>query len=235
MNTALVIALIALAGSVFSTAITVFGAPAFQARRDAKKALDSYREPLLAASYELQARLYNILQLRFVEKYINDDTAGKRVSAIESTLYVFAQFFGWREIIRREVQYLRFSRDAQTREIGRLLRNIGETFLSDKYGPQFMIWRVEQRGLGERMIISADSKLTCLGYASFIDQRATMKEWLQPLESDFEHLQDEGRKRLIELQYLLLELVKQLDDKQKRYPFEMNKAGPPSNGRQIHS
>jgi hypothetical protein len=37
MNTALVIALIALAGSVFSSAVTVFGAPALQARRDAKK------------------------------------------------------------------------------------------------------------------------------------------------------------------------------------------------------
>jgi hypothetical protein len=61
MNTAIVIALIALAGSVFSTIVTVFGAPALQARHDAKKALDNYREPLLAAAYELQARLYNIL------------------------------------------------------------------------------------------------------------------------------------------------------------------------------
>lgn len=223
MNTAIVIALIALAGSVFSTIVTVFGAPALQARHDAKKALDNYREPLLAAAYELQARLYNILQLKFVERYISDDTAGKRNPAIESTLYVFAQFFGWREIIRREVQYLRFSRDRQTREIGRLLQDIGETFLSDKYGSQFMIWRVEQRGLGERMILSADGKMTCLGYASFIDHRPTMQEWLQPLENDLENLQDGGRRRLTELQRLLLELVRQLDDKQKRYPFELKK------------
>lgn len=224
MNTAIVIALIALAGSVLSTIVTVFGAPALQARRDARKALDTYREPLLAASYELQARLYNILQLKFVEKYISDDTAGKRNPAIESTLYVFAQFLGWREIIRREVQYLRFSRDRQTREIGRLLQDIGETFLSDKYGSQFMIWRVEQRGLGERMIESADNKMTCLGYASFIERRPTMQEWLRPLEDDLEKLRDGGRKRLTELQHLLLELVQQLDDKQKRYPFELKKS-----------
>jgi hypothetical protein len=51
-----------------------------------------------------------------------------------------------------------------------------------------------------------------------------MKEWLQPLENDFEHLQEGGRERLAELQNLLLELVKQLDDKQKRYPFELDKA-----------
>jgi hypothetical protein len=219
-----VIALIALAGSVFSTIVTVFGAPALQARHDARKVLDNYREPLLAASYELQARLYNILELKFVESYINDDTAGKRNSAIESTLYVFAQFFGWREIIRREVQYLRFSRDRQTREIGRLLQDIGETFLSDEYGSQFMFWRVEQRGLGERMIVSADGKMTCLGYASFIEHRATMQEWLDPLENDLENIRDGGRKRLTELQHLLLELVRRLDDKQKRYPSELKKA-----------
>jgi len=224
MTTALIIALIALVGSIVSAAITVFGAPVLQARHDAKQALDSYREPLLAAAYELQARLYNILELKFIQKWITDDSAGKRSSAVESTLYVFAQFFGWREIIRREVQYLRFSRDTKTREIGLYLRSIDEVFLSDRYGPQFMIWRVEQRGFGERMIVSGDSKLACLGYASFIDARDTMKEWLHPLENNFEHLEEGGRQRLAELQHLLVELVNQLDDKQKRYPFELNKA-----------
>jgi hypothetical protein len=224
MNTALVIALIALAGSVLSSAVTVFGAPALQARRDARKALDSYREPLLAASYELQARLYNILRLAFVEKYITDDTAGKHDPAVQSTLYVFAQFFGWQEIIRREVQYLRFSRDKKTREIGQLLRHIGEAFLLNTYGPQFMIWRVEQRGLGECMIVCEEGKLSCLGYASFIDKCATMKEWLDPLERDFENLQEDGRRRLTDLQHLLLDLVQRLDDKKRRYPYELIKA-----------
>jgi hypothetical protein len=225
MNTAIVIALIALVGSVISTVVTVFGASALQARQDAKKVLDNYREPLLAASYELQARLYNILELRFVDKYISDHSAGKRNSAIESTLYVFAQFFGWSEIIRREVQYLRFSRDRQTHETGRLLHDISETFLADKYGPQFMIWRVEQRGIGERMIVSADGKMTCLGYASFIEHRRSMQEWLCPLERDLEHLEDAGRERLSKLQQLLVELVRRLDDQQKRYLFELKKAG----------
>jgi hypothetical protein len=74
------------------------------------------------------------------------------------------------------------------------------------------------------MIVSADSKRTCAGYASFIERRPTMQEWLRPLENDFENLEDGGRKRLTELQHLLLELVRQLDDKQKRYPFGLKKA-----------
>jgi hypothetical protein len=224
MDTAVIIALIALAGSVVSTILTVFGAPALKARHDAKKELDAYREPLLDASYELQARLYNILRLSFTEKYIINENAGMQDSAIESTLYVFAQFFGWIEIIRQEVHYLRFSKDQQTREIGRLLRDISETFLSDQYGLQFMIWRVEQRGLGERMITASHGKMSCLGYASFIEQRATMKAWLEPFENYLAQLDDGGRQRLTELQHELLNLVKQLDEKGKRYPFLLSEA-----------
>jgi hypothetical protein len=224
MDTAVIIALIALAGSVVSTILTVFGPPALKARHDAKKALDAYREPLLAASYELQARLYNILRLRFIEKYITNEKAGRQDPAIESTLYVFAQFFGWMEIIRHEVNYLRFSKDQRTREIGQLLREIGEIFLSDQYGPQFMIWRVEQRGLGERMITVSQGKMSCLGYASFVEQRAMMKAWLEPFENDLGQMDDGGRQRLTELQHVLLNLVKQLDEKEKRYPFSLSEA-----------
>jgi hypothetical protein len=224
MDTAVIIALIALAGSVVSTILTVFGPPALKARHDAKKVLDAYREPLLAASYELQARLYNILRLRFIEKYITNEKAGRQDPAIESTLYVFAQFFGWIEIIRREVNYLRFSKDQQTREIGQLLWEIGEIFLSDQYGPQFMIWRVEQRGLGERMITVSQGKMSCLGYASFVEQRAMMKAWLEPLENDLGQMDDGGRQRLTELQHVLLNLVKQLDEKGQRYPFSLSEA-----------
>jgi len=224
MNAAIVIAVIALLGSLANTAVTLFGAPALQARRDAKKALDKYQEPLIAAAFELQARIYNILQLRFVEKYISNEEAGKRDGAINSTLYVFAQFFGWGEIIRREVQYLRFSRDQRTREVGRLLRDIGETFLADSYGPQFMIWRLEQRGIGERMIESANGQMACFGYASFVKHRSTMDEWLTPIQCELENIQDGGRRRLTDLQHKLVELVRQLDDKKKRYPFELKEA-----------
>ena len=223
MNAAIVIAVIALIGSLASTAVTVFGAPALQARRDAKKALDKYREPLIAAAFELQARLYNVLQLRFVEKYISNEAAGKRDGATDSTLYVFAQFFGWGEIIRREVQYLRFSRDRQTREIGQLLRDIGETFLADSYGPQFMIWRLEQRGIGERMIETVNGQMACLGYASFVKQRSTMDEWLTPIQRELENIQDGGRKRLTDLQHKLVDLVRHLMNDSKIGTIFFNK------------
>jgi hypothetical protein len=168
--------------------------------------------------------LYNILALDFIGKWVKDERTGKRDAAIHSTLYVFAQFFAWRELIRREVQYLRFSRDEQTRLFAQLLRDIGEEFLADRYGQQFMIWRVEQRGLGERMIIPADGGKACLGYAAFLDQRGMMDEWLNPIERDLENIDDGGRKRLTNVQHLLVDLIRQLDDNKKRYPFAIDKA-----------
>jgi hypothetical protein len=224
MSTALILALIAIAGSLASTVVATFGLPAVQAKRDSKKVLDTYREPLIAASFELQSRLYNILCLDFIGKWVKDERTGKRDAAIHSTLYVFAQFFAWRELIRREVQYLRFSRDEQTRLFAQLLRDIGEEFLADRYGQQFMIWRVEQRGLGERMIVPTDGAKACLGYAAFLDQRGMMDEWLKPIERDLENIDDGGRKRLINIQRLLVDLITKLDDNKKRYPFTINKA-----------
>lgn len=221
MNTAIVLAVVALVGSIASTVVTTFGLPVFQGRRDARKVLDTYQEPLIAAAYELQARLYNILSLSFVDRYLKNDTQGKHDAAIYSTLYVFAQFFGWRELIRGEVQYLSYSRHQRTRRVSQLLRDIGEEFLADSYGRQFMLWRVEQRGLGERMITSVNGRMTCLGYAAFLEQCDTMDEWLKPLEHDLENLDEGGRRRLTKVQHLLLELVRELDDKGRRYPFTM--------------
>jgi hypothetical protein len=224
VDAAIIIALIALAGSLISTVATVFGAPALQARREAKLKLETYREPLLASAFELQSRLHNILRGRFLEKFLFDESRAKQDAALQSTLYVFAQFFGWREIIRREVQFLRFPRDEQTRETGRLIQRIGEAFLTDDYGTQLMIWRVEQRGLGERMITTTNGQLRCMGYAAFIEQRETMKEWLEPIERDIRNLDDGGRRRLTEVQHLLLDLVQRLDPERTRYPFELEKA-----------
>jgi hypothetical protein len=103
-DVALIIALVALAGSLLNTAVTVLGAPVLQARRNARKVLDTYREPRLAAAFELQARLHNILHRRFVEDYVIGNRSERTDAAVESTLYVFGQFFAWREIIRREIR-----------------------------------------------------------------------------------------------------------------------------------
>jgi len=116
------------------------------------------------------------------------------------------------------VTYLQFPADAKTRKISQLLGEITETFISDAHGPQFMVWRVEQRGFGERMISTSDSRVACIGYAAFLQQSASMEMWLQPITNDIQNLQEGGRKRLTELQHLLLQLALELDDADTSYP-----------------
>lgn len=74
------------------------------------------------------------------------------------------------------------------------------------------------------MIVTSGNTPTCMGYATFVEQRATMNEWLDPLERDLSEIEEGGRKRLTKLQHLLLELVQKLDQDQTRYPFKLAKA-----------
>jgi hypothetical protein len=220
LDAAIIIALIALVGSLFSTVATVFGAPVLQSRREARAVLQRHRDPLVAAAYELQARLHNILRTHFIETWLPKQGGARQQAAIDSTLYVFAQFLAWREIVHTKIQFLRLPRDEETRRVQGLLWEITETFLSDDYGEQFMIWRVEQRGLGERMIVASAEGPSCMGYAAFIEQRATMDQWLAPLEAHLKNLDEGGRRRLTKLQHVLLELVQTLDPDRIRYPVE---------------
>ncbi|AHH17324.1 hypothetical protein NONO_c25290 [Nocardia nova SH22a] len=117
MNASIWVALISACVSVFTSLATVFGAPALQRRRDGKALLSRYRDPLTAASNELQRRLHNILQQGFVETYVRGASPERREAAIETTMYVIAQYFAWNEIIRREILYLEFAEDDETAEV----------------------------------------------------------------------------------------------------------------------
>lgn len=224
---AIAVAVVALLGTLAQAALSVYGPPRLQSRAAARALLETYREPLLVAAYELQARLHNILRNQFVEDFLLDQRqAGKQEAALQTTLYVFAQFLAWREIIRRDIQLLRLASDEQTRKVQGLLADITETFLTSDLGHQFMIWRIEQQGFGGAMIDTThrDDRPGCLGYAEFLARRDAMKIWLDPLERDLTDIGELGRQRLTRLQNLLLKLVHQLDEGGLRYPFEMQDA-----------
>jgi hypothetical protein len=166
------------------------------------------REPLAAAAFDLQSRLYNILQLGFFAKY---GSGPRSEDAIRTTLFRLAQYFGWSEILRRDIQFLSFPEDNDTRRVAALQSQISRCFLSDGYGPALMIWADEQRALGERMIVEAHGKVLCMGYALFRDR----------CDDAFAEIDDESvRERLRDAQHLLCELVLALDNRGVRYHRE---------------
>lgn len=221
--TSIIIAIVALLGAVASSAIVVWGS-LISARRvqrlNADKALRKYREPLIVAAYDLQSRIFNILRQDFLA-YVRNDVWGRRETALGSTSFVFAQWFGWREILRREVELLEF----ETEETGHLLSRITATFASDDHGPTFLLWKPEQRAIGEGMIGMWRGEASCVGYGEFLVRRdSSLQPLLSPLERDVIALADSHPggvdQRLLEVQHLLVELIDMLDVGHRRYQRE---------------
>ena len=84
----------------------------------AEEVLTRYREPLAAAAFDLQSRLYNILRLDFFRKVGNSQALTEE--ALRTTLFRLAQYFGWTEILRRDIQFLSFPEADETRRVAQL-------------------------------------------------------------------------------------------------------------------
>jgi hypothetical protein len=219
----IVIAAIGLVGGLVGGGIAVYGETrlwTLQARHEAEAVLARYREPLLGAAYELQGRLWNILGLNFLGKYYLAGDEAQKTYAVENTLYVVAQYFGWSEILRREIQFMNFSDSKRTRVVNARQGRIVELFQSDdpRLGRPFLVWRGEQRAIGELMIESDADRVHCLGYAGFIGRReTTFRSWFERLETDIDALARGTTPRLLELQHALVDLIRELDPQGLRY------------------
>lgn len=200
----------------------------FRDRREAEAVLVRYREPLISAAVDLQYSLYNVLCKQYLWRLVRHDESGRRQLAIDSTLYNFAQYFGWREVLRREAQFLRFEEVDRTREVSQLLSAITSRFSArDPDGDEsFRLFKAEQRGIGELMLTRSEGRFSCAGYAEFLaERRGRLAGWLDRLEADLEELSESehpNHERLRDLQGLLAELAERLDDQGVRFarPFK---------------
>jgi hypothetical protein len=186
----------------------------------AEDVLKRYREPLAAAAFDLQSRLYNILRLDFAGKFGNHE---RSEDALQTTLFRLAQYFGWTEILRRDIQFLSFPEADNTQRVADLQSEIAKAFLSDSYGHALMIWKDEQRAIGERMIVEEHGKVLCMGYATFGDKCdelfAPWRERLRAEQSD-----EASAARLRDVQHLLCDLVEALDSRRVRYTRDLDRA-----------
>ena len=189
VDAGIVVAVIALVGAIAAAGVSLYGQLRSQevaARREAEGVLARYEAPLATAAYELQGRLYNIVALGFLGKYYVNGDEAQKTYALENTLYVVAQYLGWSEILRREIQFLSFADTTRTRALAARQQTVVELFQSDdpELGRPLLIWRGEQRAIGERMIERDGARRDCLGYAGFLDRdEAAFGPWLGRLEA----------------------------------------------------
>ncbi len=193
----------------------------FERDLQAEAVLTRYRQPLAAAAFDLQSRLYNILRMDFFGKF--GEGHERAEEAQRTTLFRLAQYFGWTEILRRDIQFLSFPEDEDTRRVAELQSRIAKGFLTDSYGPALMIWSDEQRALGERMIVEEHDKVLCMGYAAFRDTcDETFAPWRERLGNELS--EESAKVRLCNVQHLLCELVETLDANRIRYTQDLQRA-----------
>jgi len=186
----------------------------------ADEVLTRYREPLAAAAFDLQSRLYNILCMDFFGKYGEGHRAEE---ALRTTLFRLAQYFGWTEILRRDIQFLSFPEDDATRRVAQLQSKISKRFLTDNPSAALMIWGDEQRAIGELMIVEEYGKVLCMGYAKFCERSdLAFVTWRDRLRVEVHD--DAAQARLRDVQHLLCELVETLDAKRVRYTDDLQRA-----------
>jgi hypothetical protein len=197
-------------------------------RAVAEATVSRYREPLLCAAFDLQARLYNICRGRFF-------SGDRSHYHVEHTLYTFGQYFAWREIIRQEVQFLDLGDVPATRDLAERLERITRSIaITAEFLPETLkLFRGEQRAIGELLMIrvggtEASGKFECIGDAAFVERLKdpTFSNWFGKVR-DFlaEAESDTGldRRRLLLLQNALIDLIDQLDPEFVLYPRHLRR------------
>jgi hypothetical protein len=190
-----------------------------------------YREPLLKAAFDLQSRIYNIVGQAFLVDFFVRGSTAEQEYALRNTLFVFAEYLGWAEILRRDVQFLDLGDVERNRQLVDRLDVVSEILADSRTikDPAFRLFKGQQRALGEVMIEPAEnssSRDRCIGYAGFVTRLETepaFARWFEQLAEDVQRSPEDPEahvERLVPLQHALIDLINFLDDPPVRFSVE---------------
>ncbi|MFC9425790.1 hypothetical protein [Streptomyces sp. NPDC056987] len=200
--------------------------------------MDRYGASLAWASFDLQTRLYNILRghvvdtspslgFGFLTSFLTRGTDHEAHFVRRSTVFVLAEYLGWVEILRRDIQFLDLGRSRVNTQIMLQISRIGASLARiDTVSNELRLFRVQQRAIGELMIHpdGEPGRRRCLGYAEFctkLEHDNDFAEWFSVLLADMDRLAADTAPaitRLQDLQTQLVTLIDLLDPKRERFP-----------------
>lgn len=200
-----------------------------------------FREPLVQAIFNLETRIYNILQMEFLRRFRGpQNTPEEREYAELHTAYVFAQYFCWVEILRREAQFLVPSQAERDQAVVRTLEEIRDLLCDSIGNPDrtFRLFRGEQRALGEVMLVQAlepgprEPRWACMGYSQFVESvdDPTLDRWCRPIRADIAAIEaspELGAARLGAVQRKLVDILDILDPQAQRIPAQLRRRVDP--------
>ncbi|HIK17920.1 MAG TPA: hypothetical protein IGS53_21890 [Leptolyngbyaceae cyanobacterium M33_DOE_097] len=193
MKPEVITAIIAAIVAVVSAAMSVYGQMrvaqlsdllAKQREAESREAqtialMSKYRDPLLRSANDLQSRLFNIHRNHVLSNF-EQKSISEQDYLLNNTLYVVAEYFGWVEILRREVQFLDLGDLELNRHLSELLVSITKAFGTNQIyssnisNPIFQLFHGEQRAIGEIMMKPRSAEqiigYECIGYATFMQK-----------------------------------------------------------------
>ncbi|MCZ9346633.1 hypothetical protein NGM37_53905 [Streptomyces sp. TRM76130] len=234
--------------SLVSAIVAVCGAAAtglfgyWQQRRlrswEQRDFMDRYGASLAWAAFDLQTRLYNILHghavdldpsrgVGFLTAFLSRGTGSEADFVRRSTVFVLAEYLGWVEILRRDIQFLDLGRSRVNARIMLQISRIGASLARiDRTSNELRLFRAQQRAVGELMIHpdGEPGRRRCLGYAEFctkLEDDPGFAEWFSVLLSDMDRLAADTGPAVARLQHLqteLVTLIDLLDPRKERFP-----------------
>ncbi|MFE2462548.1 hypothetical protein [Streptomyces sp. NPDC059402] len=200
--------------------------------------MDRYGASLAWATFDLQTRLYNILHGHvvdsdpsrgsgFLTSFLTRGTEREADFVRRSTVFVLAEYLGWVEILRRDIQFLDLGRSRTNSQIMLQISRVGASLSRiDTVSNELRLFRAQQRAIGELMIHpdGEPGRRHCLGYAEFcakLEHDDNFADWFDTLLADVDRLAADTAPavaRLQDVQTQLIALIDLLDPKNARFP-----------------
>ena len=178
----------------------------------ARRVIDTQLDPLLKAADELQGKLRSLAEEDFREFRVLPHPVAQRKDLVNlcSTLYLFAQFWGRLEILRRESFHADLSRNKKGETLLRFLRSLEARRVR-------LVDRAWQRAIGECVITETRSRADVIQFKSFVEQfdsDTRLRDWLQPLEQILRDCRlPRARQRVLQYGVVVHALIDTLDPK----------------------
>jgi hypothetical protein len=182
---------------------------------DARRLMARYRDPLLRTAYDFQSRLYNILRP-------GGFRGGRDPEYFQTnTLFVMAEFLGWLEIIRRDMQFLDIGAVEETRELNARVGKVQDRLAhTSNTSDPFYLYRGQQRAIGELMLSPVTAKgspagpqYETVGYVAFCARMrdGDYAKWFDRFGKLVPELPERKSTRLGQVQHALIDLIDMLD------------------------
>lgn len=182
-----------------------------------RKEIIHWANPILGAVQDLEFRLNNILHRDshpvLSEKYEEGDIPGWSISYeyfVNSTLYLFGQYFAWIRMLQEELSFELFESQQEKdaffdgiAEVASTLSSFPPERYSSCSGEDVQVFRLQQRAIGEIMIYNESDNRRCLSYPDFLQElkKPQFYHHLEPLVvllKDLQKPEDQCRWRRLE-------------------------------------